>query len=267
MFTKVFFLNDISVFLLLAISTLIVSLLAVYLVHRHIPLKWRYEENNVIGIACTTISVIFGVLAGMTSLYLTNNNNYATDAVQHEASAIANLYRDSLWLKEPSHLQIQRTLTEYIDHVIKIEWPLMQKGQTINEDGDLILHTITRILKNYPIANSTEIMATQEILDDLKSLYNARHQRINMSYLKLNPEIWVMIFICAVLMLTMSYLLGSSYYLHITLVSAVGLTISSIIFMLITLDRPFQGEFAIAPQAFESLISYIEALKPTEIVS
>lgn len=261
MFATIFQLNDISIFLLLALVTLIFSIIAVHIVRRHIPLKLRYEENVVMGIACTTISVIFGVLAGITSFYLTNNNNYASDAVQHEASAVANLYRDSLWLKEPHHQQIQKTLMTYVDHVMKVEWPQMEYGKTINEDGDLILHAITELSKNYPITNNVELMSVQEILNDLKTLYNARHQRINMSYVKLNPEIWVMVFICAVLMLVMSYLLGTNFYIHITIVSAVALTVTSIIFLLITLDRPFQGEFAIDSGPFQALIDYVHAVK------
>jgi hypothetical protein len=52
--------------------------------------------------------------------------------------------------------------------------------------------------------------------------------------------------------------------LHLLLVSAVALVVSSILFLIIVLDHPFQGTYSIKPNAFHynfDLISKKEQIK------
>src|SRR5690349_7197039 len=99
MFARLFQLSDISIFLLLSGIAIFVSISAIFLVKRFIHLDFRYKDNAVIANTSALINVLYGVLAGLAALYLINNNSYTTDAVQREASAVANVYRSSEYLK------------------------------------------------------------------------------------------------------------------------------------------------------------------------
>lgn len=257
MFDAFFQMTDIAIFSLLGIITVVVSLTGVFLVKRFIPIQLRYENNAVIGVTCALISVIYAVLAGITALYLTNNNTYTIEAVQNEASAVANLYRNSSLLPEPTRGQIHHTLKEYLHEVINVEWPLMAYGKKINTDGDAIVDVVSQQLKMQHQPTTTELTVIQEMLDEMKIWYDARQKRISMSYAKLNPEIWVVIFIGTVLMLFINYLFGMNFYLHLYIVIATALIISSMVFLLITLDRPFQGEFGISAEPFQTLLAFV----------
>jgi hypothetical protein len=251
--------NDIALFALLNFISIFFSVIAVFIVKRAIPLNLRYKDNAVIANTGSTIAVIYGVLAGFAALYLINNNNYASDAVQREANAAADIYRDSKWIQGKEGQTIQSDLKTYISHVIYIEWPLMEKGKTVDEgDGTDIINQMARELIDYNTANSAEQVLVKNMIDEIRQLYDARQQRIQLSYSELSPEVWAVILIGSILTLCINYLFGMNTYLHLVTVCAASLMVSSMLFLLITLDKPFQGEFIIEPDVFQSLLTIMD---------
>jgi hypothetical protein len=254
----------IDLFILLNCFFIPVSILAIFLVKRFIPINLRYKDNAVIANTCSLISLIYGVLAGLTALYLINNITYTADAVQREANSVADIYRDSKWLKDPVRSDLQTEVRNYLVRVIQTEWPLMQTGKDVDHVGDYIIDQISTHLSSYTIANNSETLIIRSMLDDLKSLYDSRQQRIQMSYVALSTELWVVILVGTILALCINYLFGMNFYLHIITVVAAALMTSSMIFLLITLDRPFQGEFVIGPNSFQVILDSIA--KDTNVV-
>jgi hypothetical protein len=90
---------DSDVFFVLSISLIVISILAIYAIKKLVPIEILYRDNPVIGNISALIGIIYGVLAGLTALYLINNINLTSDAVQREANALANIYRDTEWLE------------------------------------------------------------------------------------------------------------------------------------------------------------------------
>ncbi|MDR3478025.1 MAG: DUF4239 domain-containing protein [Gammaproteobacteria bacterium] len=258
MFDYLYRISDIKLFILLTLVSVTLSLIAIFLVRRFIPVNLRYIDNQVIGNTISLVSVLYGVLAGLAALYLINNNSYASDAVQREANSIANIFRDTRSLKEPARTSIQTEVKQYIDTVINIEWPLMRKGAHIDHEGDTIIDNIADEINNYYVIGESESRLVRDLLEENKSLYNSRQQRITMSYASLDIEIWIVILIGTILTMSINYLFGMNFYLHMVTVIAAAIMTSSMIFLLITLDRPFQGEFIIEPVALKSVLHFIE---------
>lgn len=251
-------LSDLSIFVLVSGVAVVVSIIAIFLVKRYIPLDFRYKDNGVIANTSSLINVLYGVLAGLTALYLINNNSYTTDAVQREASAVANIYRASEYLSESSKAEIHVEIVKYLQDVINVEWPLMEQGKRINGEGDNIINKIYAGIRQSPHTNINDVMTQHDMLQEVKVLYDARQQRINMSYSVLNPEIWDVVILGTILTLCINYIFGMNFYLHVFTVSAAAIMASSMLFLLVSLDRPFQGEFNIEPEAFQSLLATIE---------
>lgn len=230
------------------------SVIAIIAVRLTIPLKLRYHDNAVIGNVSSLISLIYGVLAGLMALYLITNLTSVTDAVQREANAIADIYRDSEWLAPPAHAQLRTDLQKYLHHAITVEWPLMETGKKIDDTGDKLIENIGSHLIGYgkkiPV---TEQLIVRDILSGIKALYDARQERINMSYNSLSSEIWLVIIIGTLLTIGINFLFGINFYLHIFTVSATALMASSMIFLLLTLDRPFQGEFTVGSDPLKTI--------------
>lgn len=254
-------LSDFSLFFLVNVSLLIIAVLGVLFVRRFVPKKLLYKDEPVIGSLSALVGVIYGVLAGLTALYLFNNLNYASNAVQSEASAVADLYRDTHWLQEPTRSEMQKNIRAYLHHVIDVEWPIMQQNSDMNFDGELIIEKIGMQLRDYKITSKSEFLIFNDMLAQVKSLYDARAERINTSHLELSNETWVVILIGTLLTLAVNFMFNLNVHLHLFTAIVASLILSSMLFLLLTLDRPFQGEFTINANAFQTVLDFINLKK------
>jgi hypothetical protein len=256
MLDSLFRMNDMALFVLLNCFSISFSVIAIFIIRYTIPLHLRYKDNAVIGNTASVIAVIYGVLAGLAALYLINNNSYTSDAVLREANAAADIYRDSKGLKQPGQKEMQVLIKKYLIQAIKVEWPQMELGQTVTDKyGNNVIDQMNQTLINYAGTGNSETLMVHDMIQQVRTLYDARQQRIQMSYSELTPELWVVILIGTILTLCINYLFGMNIYLHLVTVCAAALMTSSMIFLLITLDRPFQGEFVIEPDALNAVLT------------
>lgn len=253
--------SALKLFIILTSITITLSMIAVFMIRKIIIIKPEYKDDPILGSIATLIGTIYGVLAGLTALFLVNNINYTADAVQREANSIADIYRYSKWLKEPQRSLIQADIHAYINNVINVEWPSMKSGHPLDSAGDETIEKITSELITYKPTSTSESLLTHDMLDQLRLLYDARQQRIHMSNAKLNPEIWFVILVGTILTMGINFLFRMKIYLHIIAICATGLMLSSMVFLLLSLDRPFQGEFVIEPEAFYGIIGKIHKTK------
>lgn len=254
--------SDWTLFFLLSAFFILFSIACVHVVRYFIPLQILRDENPVLGSIGSIIGIIYGVLAGLTALFLINNVTYTADAVLKEASASANIYRDTSLLGSKTSASTKAKIEKYLHHVIDVEWPKMRSGKKILIDGDLIIDSIANEIILYSqVDRSADKLVLHDLLEDLKSLYDARHLRIHMASSSLNVEIWVVLLVGTFLTLAINCLFGMNYYLHLFAVSAAALLAASIIFLILTLDNPYQGEFAIQPDAFNELLLLIQQQK------
>jgi hypothetical protein len=250
-------LPDFYLFLGISVTFIVVSITATLIIRLTTPAHTRSRDNAVIASTSNVISLIYGVLVGISALYLINNNNYTADAVQREANAVADVYRDSRWLPEPLKTKVQNKIKIYLTQVIQEEWPMMQKGKRITHKNDRVIDSIMGEVIQHSSLNNTEGILQKDILMNLKNLYDARQQRIHMSYSVLDPELWVVILIGTILTLCINYIYDMNFYIHLVTITAAALMTASMIFLLIALDTPFQGEFIIQPNAMRSVLAYM----------
>ncbi len=262
-----FHLPDLTIFLILSSITMGFSIIAILISKRFIFYRLKYRDNVTIGSISSLIGIMYGVLVGFMALYLIDNNDHASDAVLREASAVANVYRDSQWLKDPFPEQIRAQLEKYINKAITVEWPVMREGKDVDADGDYIIQNISNLMRGYSLSSDADKLITQDILIELKSLYNARHERISMSTSQLSPELWEVILIGTILLIGINYAFRVNFYLHLFAISAFSIMAASMLFLLVTLDRPFQGEFIVEPDALQAVMTFMKTGKESALKS
>lgn len=214
-------------------------------------------NNTVIGNISNLIGIIYGVFVGLMALYLLNNINYTSEAVLQEGNSLANIYRDSKWLQNPAKEKIQDAIKNYIELVVNVEWPEMKKGRIIDRKAVGYIEDITNVLVNYHSITAGDNLLVQDMFGMIKDLYDSRERRIQLSYAQLNFHIWLVIIIGTLLMIFINYFYVTDFKLHIIMICAVALMTAAIVFILETLDKPFQGEFIIQPHQFQVLLEFI----------
>lgn len=262
MFDFLFNLPSALVFVSLVLFTVFVSVGLVFLVRKHIPITMRYQDNAGVANTSALISIIYGVLAGLMALFCINNINYASDAVQREANSVSNLYRSSQWLTDPVRAKMVEDVKLYLNEVIGVEWVALKNGKIPGNKGRVIIDDMMQQLSQYNIVTAKDSVIMANILDEIKNLYNAREQRIHMSFSELSPETWIVILLGSILTIAINFLLGMNFYLHLLTVTFVAIMTSSMVFLLITLDKPFQGDFVVEPGALQAVQEYVEKFDP-----
>ena len=252
-----FQMSDFPLFCLLSVFFILTSLVGVLLLRLFIPHEIRFKENAILGNVSATISVIHGVLVGMIALYLINTISYASDAVQHEANAAGNIYRDSLWLKNPLKTAIRSEIRQYLSHAITSDWGFMSRGKLPDGQGNLIIETISRQLAAYPQTTLADRTIMARMLDEVSQLYSARGLRIGASTIAVGQETWIVILIGTFLTIGINYFFGMNFYLHMLATTALGLMMAAILFLLITLDKPFQGQFVVGPDPLQKVLDHV----------
>lgn len=257
MFDIFYNMNDFQIFLVSSLLTVLISIFFVFILRRKF-LKLNYRDDSALGNVSSLIGIIYGVLAGLTALYLINNISYTADAVQREANAVANLYRDTTWIKPPMQQTMQTQIKSYLNEVISTEWPLMKHGKSLPPQGDQIINALSDLIIQYSqTTQPSDTLIVKDMLEEIKTLYNARQQRIHMSFSQLNIEIWIVILIGSFLIIGINFFLKMRFYLHVICIGATALMVSAMFFLLVTLDRPFQGEFVVEPDALKAILNHI----------
>lgn len=261
MYQAFYDLPNTALLITLSLFFILLSAAGVFAIKKLIPNEMRYRDNPIVGNVSALLSVIYGVLVGLTALYLINNINATSEAVQKEANAVADLYRDIKWLNPPIRHQIKAQVIVYLDNVIQTEWPQLQENNKIDGKGDLIIEKIADILHEYKFTETSSVIVLRDILEDIRSLYDYRQHRIQASTSTLNAEMWTVILIGTLLTVAINYFFEMHLFMHLITITAVALMASSMIFLLITLDKPFKGDFVIEPTAFQTVLNFINTDK------
>ena len=250
--------SDAQVFLFMVSLTIFFSLLLIVMNKFFVFYKLRYRDNTTTASIATLIGTIYGVLAGFICLYLINNVDHAATAALDEGTAAANIYRESRWLKDPMQHVIQANLKNYLGNVVTIEWPAMAQGKTLAKENGYNINKMSDQLMQYPIVTQADIIIINDLLQEIKNLFKGREERIHMSEAQLSPEIWQVILISTILIIVINYAFRVNFYLHIFSLTAFAVMAASVLFLLVTLDRPFQGEFVVVPEAIQSVLDLMD---------
>lgn len=247
--------SDISLFALIFGISLLFSIPAVWAMDRFIPNSHRYKENQGIGYISATICVIFAVLAGFAALYVLNNFNQADRAAQTEADEAMAVYHHAEWVQEPTRTEIQRLVKNYFLAVIHHDWPLMAKGEDVGNKTEEVINQMNATLHQHNETNSQEeTYFRHQILKNIIQLRDAHAERMRTYLLVLRPHIWIVIVLGGFLTIAVNYFFGMNPALHYILTIFVSLIVSSVVFLLVALDHPFQGNFSVSSEAFEDYL-------------
>ena len=133
----------------------------------------------------------------------------------------------------------------------------MKGGEIPDAEGDAIIESISARIADYSKAYPGAVIVPN-LLEGIRRLYDSRHLRIHAGTLSLGSQIWLVILIGTMLTMAINYLYGMNFYLHLLTVSVAALMVASILFLIIALDRPFQGEFGLEPDGLLALLHQID---------
>ncbi|HEX5275446.1 MAG TPA: hypothetical protein VFW34_09230 [Candidatus Rubrimentiphilum sp.] len=205
-------------------------------------------------------SAIFGIIGtvlavGLSFMFINVWTQYvmASNTVQREASAVADLHHLADAFPEPTRHEIQDAVDRYIRLAINEEWPLMRSGGHSQAAQDAAYKVLSIITSLKPRASdSEEIMLQSHALDAANLFLDERRDRLHANDDGIPILLWAALLFVACVVIIFSYYFRVENPLeqHI-MVAALASVVVVVMLLIAEFDYPFRGDIAVTPAAFQ----------------
>jgi hypothetical protein len=198
-----------------------------------------------------SVMVLYGLVAALTAVSVWSRHSQVSDIVSSEATAIASLWRDLGGYPQRERASIRETLRGYTNQVIHQAWPEQKRGG-ISREGVGIMDRLQAQLFAFEPKSEAHKILHAETLGAYNRLIEARRLRIDAVNSGLPGVMWFVLLPGA-----MGCLLFSLFFpieeprFQAVLVAGVAGFVAMVLFVIISLDRPFHGAMAIPADSYE----------------
>src|SRR5919106_3798107 len=161
------------------------AVLGLALVQRLVPTTIRKEQNDVAGFIYAAWGVIYAVLLALVLIAVWEEYELASETVEREANAAADIFWLADRLPEPRGTHLQELVRSYAQEVVHREWPLMEQGQAPlmtqergTRSGWTLIDDIRQSIQDFEPRTKAEEQLYAEGLDQLDTLSDARRMRL-----------------------------------------------------------------------------------------
>jgi hypothetical protein len=241
------------------VGPLIIAVLCLYsvggllLVRRHVITRLRVEgvDSEFTGAMLQSVMVFYGLAVALIAVTVFQTYSDTTSVVTGEATALNAIYRDVTSYPEPIRTDLQNQLREYTDQVINGDWPLQRRGKVPGAGIEQMSRFQMVLTKFEPTTEGQKILHA-ETLRAYNQLIQARRLRLDAVGTRLPSVMWAVIIIGAFISLSASFFFKvGDARLHIIEVLLLAVFIGLVIFMILSLDRPFRGDLGIGPGPYQ----------------
>jgi hypothetical protein len=226
--------------------------------------RWFGERdfNDIVGHYLSAFGVLYGITLGLISVGAWENYGDVESKVSEEAAAIASLYRNVDSYPEPNRAELTGILRDYTRQTIDVSWPEMRRG-IVPLGGHALIVRFQRALVAFEPANEGQRALHSESLYRFNQLIEFRRLRMESVEGRLPSILWVVVIAGSLMSFVLTWLMvAENTRLHDVLTGIMALLLGLLIFFLLTLDLPFQGQHSVGPDSFELIHEQVMKTQP-----
>ena len=241
------------------VGPLIIALLCLYsvggllLVRRKVipRLQVQGADSEFTGAMLQSVMVFYGLAVALIAVTVFQTYSDTTSVVTGEATALNSIYRDVTSYPEPIRTELQTGLRNYTKYVIDEAWPLQRQGKVPGGGIEQMTHFQEALTRFEPATEGQKLLHA-ETLRSYNQLIQSRRLRLDAVGTGLPGVMWAVIIIGAFISLSASFFFKvQDVRLHMIEVLLLAVFIGLVIFMIISLDRPFRGDLGIGPDPYQ----------------
>ena len=236
-------------FVLLAILIAVTGLFLFSKVTSYETLKKNHGVSSVIFGA---ISLIYSLILAFVIVAVWNDYEELNSTIEKEADKLSSILIHSQELPDSISRPIQNAIREYASLVVRNEWQTSTEEKMINTKLPQIRHLVLK----YESAQPSEQKILDIIDDDLSDGVDLRRERMNHQHSHVPGLVWMILITGTIITIFCSYLFFVEprrlHYLFTCLLTCI---IALSLFLVYTLDHPFQGSSHVSSKTFEDLYS------------
>jgi hypothetical protein len=202
---------------------------------------------------------MFGALLGFTVVVAFEQFSSAAENVANEATTLTTMYRQTNTMPDPERTQIRQLLRDYTTAVEGPEW----QSEKVGAANDTARHAVTQMYgvvgnQQPSLVNSP---VTSNFVVQLATLASDRNTRILDASPRIPPVLWCGLLIGAVILLTITgFMRPGNKRGHVILCSAVAVLLGLLLFVIFSLDRPFNNQTGVKPTPFAHSVEVFDAV-------
>jgi hypothetical protein len=229
----------------------------VYLVFYKLISKYQREDmqdptSNLFRVVGTLVSIMLALAFSEVIVDLRTIRN----AVQREAVAISDTFKNLKLFDIERTREIRTILVEYTQAVIDDDWPALA-NDNLGQRTNALRRQLTEAVMNLEPATPTQEKLWSFIVADIDALSDHRVSRLDAALAA--PPIYVNVMIFGFLVTMACF---GAYRPQVPLVVLVFLYtvfVGLVLYLVLAMSDPFQGDFAIAPTPFEHLVETLQS--------
>jgi hypothetical protein len=243
------------------------------LVQRLVSAESRQRHNDVAGFIYAALGVIYAVLVALVVIAVWEEYQAASETVEQEANAVAEIFWLAHRLPEPEGTHIQERARSYAHEVVDNEWPLMEQGQAplmVQEQGTpagwTLIDDIRATLQEVEPRTQADAQLYAEGLDQVQRLADARRMRLVAAEEGVPGVLWAVLIFGGVAVIGFTYLFGlENTWAHRLMVVTLAAVIGLVLFTIGALEHPFSGGARIGTGAFDLILERFETSKLSDL--
>jgi len=195
--------------------------------------------------------VLYGLVAALTAVSVWQKYGQVSDVVSNEAVAIASLWRDLGGYPQRERDAMREVLRGYTSQIINEAWPAQRQGRILRQGEDWMDRLQAQLFAFEPASVSQQIIHA-ETLSAYNRLTQARRQRVDAVTSGLPAVMWFALLPGAMgcLLLSLFIRLEDPRFEAILVCGLAGF-MAMVLFVIISLDKPFQGAMSIPPDSYQ----------------
>jgi hypothetical protein len=214
----------------------------------------RHKDTETVGLTYAIVAVVYAVLIALIVVDVFETYAKGDAIATGEANKLSNLMLDSAGLPPQMGGEVRADIDQYIDLVVKKEWPSQQAGKLegpVFEPGWRVLAELDKSLAVFEPTTLGQNVNKAEMLHAMNDLIKARRSRIIAAGEHLPSVVWQILLLGGVIAVGYTYLFGArTFGIHLAITGLIAATISLVFVLIITLDYPFRGEVSVSSAAF-----------------
>jgi len=225
-------------------------------------LRVQGADSEFTGAMLQSVMVFYGLAVALIAVTVFQTYSDTQKVVTGEATALNALYRDVTSYPEPIRTELQQELRDYTRYIIDEAWPLQRQGKVPSGGFELMTRFQVILTKFEPTTEGQKLLHG-ETLRAYNAMIQARRLRLDAVGTGLPKVMWVVIVFGAFISLSSAFFFKvEDARLHILEVLLLSVFIGLVIFMILSLDRPFRGDLGIGADSYQLVYDQLMKSNP-----
>jgi hypothetical protein len=203
--------------------------------------------------------VLYGLVAALTAVTVWQNHAQVSAVASREATSIAGVWRDLGGYPQKERDELRDTLKGYTHQVIYEAWPAQHRGE-VPVAGVSWMNRLQQQLFAFEPKTEAQRALHRETLAAYNRLIEVRNQRLDAVNSGLPGVMWFVLLPGAMgCLLLPVFIHVEDVRVQRVLMLALAGFVAMVLFVIISLDRPFIGAMAVGPGSYELIYNTLMA--------